>query len=180
MLILSGHQGGPHNHTITALAVALGQAQTPEFVEYQKQVLANAKTCENEFRKLGYELASDGTDSHMVLLNVKVGGCDGARAERVLELINVACNKNTIPTDKSALSPSGLRVGTPAMTTRGFKEKDFVQVVHFIDAAVKVAQTLQSSLPKDANKLKDFKVRSSASGLKQTNEIRVLLVMALL
>ncbi|EEB06714.1 glycine hydroxymethyltransferase [Schizosaccharomyces japonicus yFS275] len=156
--VFPGHQGGPHNHTITALAVALKQCDTPAYKAYQAQVVKNAKACENEFKKLGYKLAADGTDSHMVLVNVKSKhGIDGARAERVLELINVVTNKNTLPSDKSALSPSGIRVGTPAMTTRGFKEQDFLRVVDFIDRALTIAADLQKSLPKEANKLKDFK-----------------------
>ena len=95
--VFPGHQGGPHNHTITALAVALGQALKPEFKEYAHQVVKNAKVLEEEFKKRGYQLASGGTDSHMVLLATKPKGADGARAERVLETINIACNKNTLP-----------------------------------------------------------------------------------
>jgi glycine hydroxymethyltransferase len=106
--VFPGHQGGPHNHTITALAVALGQALEPQFKEYAQQVCKNAKVLEEEFKKRGYELASGGTgnilfeyllirDSHMVLLATKPKGADGARAERVLETINIACNKNTLP-----------------------------------------------------------------------------------
>jgi glycine hydroxymethyltransferase len=105
--VFPGHQGGPHNHTITALAVALGQALEPQFKEYAQQVCKNAKILEEEFKKRGYELASGGTgistpaltnsDSHMVLLATKPKGADGARAERALEVINIACNKNTLP-----------------------------------------------------------------------------------
>ncbi|EPX71447.1 glycine hydroxymethyltransferase [Schizosaccharomyces octosporus yFS286] len=157
--VFPGHQGGPHNHTITALAVALKQCLTPEYKQYQAQVVKNAKVCEEEFRKRGYKLAADGTDSHMVLVDVKSKGIDGARAERILELINIATNKNTLPSDKSALSPSGIRIGTPAMTTRGFKEQDFVRVVEYIDRAITLAADLQKSLPKEANKLKDFKAK---------------------
>lgn len=157
--VFPGHQGGPHNHTITALAVALKQCQEPAYKEYQAQVVKNAKVCEEEFKKRGYKLAADGTDSHMVLVDVKSKGVDGARAERVLELINIVTNKNTVPSDKSAFSPSGIRVGTPAMTTRGFKEQDFVRVVDYIDRALTFAANLQKELPKDANKLKDFKAK---------------------
>ncbi|WBW70922.1 serine hydroxymethyltransferase Shm1 [Schizosaccharomyces osmophilus] len=157
--VFPGHQGGPHNHTITALAVALKQCLTPEYKQYQAQVVKNAKVCEEEFRNRGYKLAADGTDSHMVLVDVKSKGIDGARAERILELINIATNKNTLPSDKSALSPSGIRIGTPAMTTRGFKEQDFVRVVEYIDRAITLAADLQKSLPKEANKLKDFKAK---------------------
>ncbi|BFZ59228.1 Serine hydroxymethyltransferase, cytosolic [Saitoella coloradoensis] len=154
--VFPGHQGGPHNHTITGLAVALGQAATPEFRRYQELVVSNAKVLEEEFKQRGYKLVSDGTDSHMVLLDVKASKkVDGARVERVLELINIACNKNTVPTDKSALSPSGIRIGTPASTTRGFQEAEFRKVAEFIDRACEIAVEVQAAT--NGGKLKDFK-----------------------
>ncbi|GAO52083.1 hypothetical protein SAICODRAFT_63416 [Saitoella complicata NRRL Y-17804] len=154
--VFPGHQGGPHNHTITGLAVALGQAATPEFRRYQELVVSNAKVLEEEFKQRGYNLVSDGTDSHMVLLDVKASKkVDGARVERVLELINIACNKNTVPTDKSALSPSGIRIGTPASTTRGFQEAEFRKVAEFIDRACEIAVEVQAAT--NGGKLKDFK-----------------------
>ena len=156
--VFPGHQGGPHNHTITALAVALGQALRPEFKTYAVQVVKNAKVLEKEFKQRGYELVSGGTDSHMVLVDVKATkGVDGARAERVLEVVNIALNKNTTPQDKSAMSPGGIRVGAPAMTSRGFDEAQFVKIVEYIDRAITAAAKIQSSLDKSANKLKDFK-----------------------
>jgi glycine hydroxymethyltransferase len=105
----------------------------------------------------------------MVLLATKPKGADGARAERVLETINIACNKNTLPSgmtlftlltiDTSAINPGGIRVGAPAMTTRGFTEPEFVKIVEFIDRAIQVAAQIQKSLPKEANKLKDWKAK---------------------
>ncbi|KAH3660300.1 hypothetical protein OGAPHI_006886 [Ogataea philodendri] len=157
--VFPGHQGGPHNHTISALATALKQAATPEYREYQEQVLKNAKALETEFKKLGYKLVSDGTDSHMVLVNLRDKGIDGARIEAVCEQINIALNKNSIPGDKSALVPGGVRIGAPAMTTRGLSEQDFVKVVDYIDRAIKIAKEVQTSLPIEANKLKDFKAK---------------------
>ncbi|KAK9458684.1 serine hydroxymethyltransferase [Lipomyces oligophaga] len=155
--VFPGHQGGPHNHTITALAVALKQAQTEEYKDYQTLVIKNAKTLEIEFKKLGYTLISGGTDSHMVLVNLRAKGIDGARVESVCEAINIALNKNAIPLDKSALVPGGVRIGAPAMTTRGLGEEDFKRIVGYIDHAVTIAIKTQSELPKEANKLKDFK-----------------------
>ncbi|KAG7860311.1 hypothetical protein KL939_001797 [Ogataea angusta] len=157
--VFPGHQGGPHNHTISALATALKQAATPEYKEYQQQVLKNAKTLETEFKRLGYKLVSDGTDSHMVLVNLRDKGIDGARIESVCEQINIALNKNSIPGDKSALVPGGVRIGAPAMTSRGLSEEDFVKIVGYIDRAIKIAKNVQSSLPIEANKLKDFKAK---------------------
>ncbi|KAI7349599.1 Serine hydroxymethyltransferase [Hortaea werneckii] len=155
--VFPGHQGGPHNHTITALAVALKQAQSPEFRQYQEQVIKNAKQMEHSFKSRGYKLVTDGTDNHMVLLDLKPVGLDGARVEAVLEQVNIACNKNTTPGDKSALSPCGLRIGAPAMTSRGMSEQDFDRVVGYIDACIKLSTQIQASLPKEANKQKDFK-----------------------
>ncbi|KAJ6166478.1 serine hydroxymethyltransferase [Penicillium chermesinum] len=165
--VFPGHQGGPHNHTITALAVALKQAATPEFKQYQEQVKKNAKALEEEFTRLQYKLVSKGTDNHMVLLNLSDKGpggkpLNGARVEAVLEQINIACNKNAIPGDKSALSPGGIRIGAPAMTSRGFGEEHFKKVARYIDLAVKITNRIQSELPKDANLLKHFKAKVAA------------------
>lgn len=155
--VFPGHQGGPHNHTITALAVALKQASTQEFKDYQKQVLLNAKTFENTFKELGYKLVSEGTDTHLLLIDLKNKGIDGARVERILELVNIATNKNTVPGDKSALIPGGLRIGTPAMTTRNLKEKDFKIISGFIDEAIKIAIEFKKEYPEQGKKLKDYK-----------------------
>ncbi|KAI3403091.2 SHM2 [Candida oxycetoniae] len=155
--VFPGHQGGPHNHTIAALATALKQANSKEFREYQEQVLKNAKALEEAFTNKGYKLVSDGTDSHMVLVSLKDKQIDGARVETVCEKINIALNKNSIPGDKSALVPGGVRIGAPAMTTRGLGEDDFKKIVDYIDFAVQYAKQTQQDLPKDANKLKDFK-----------------------
>ncbi|RPA99138.1 glycine hydroxymethyltransferase [Choiromyces venosus 120613-1] len=155
--VFPGHQGGPHNHTITALAVALKQTFSPEYVHYQKQVVANAKILEEEFRRMGYNLVSGGTDCHMVLLDLRPQALDGARLEAILEAVNIACNKNATPGDKSALSPNGIRIGTPAMTTRGFGTEEFKRVAGYFDYLIKLAKKIQSELPKEANKQKDFR-----------------------
>lgn len=170
--VFPGHQGGPHNHTITALAVALKQAATPEFKQYQEQVVKNAKALEEEFKKLGYKLVSDGTDSHMVLLDLRPQALDGARVEAVLEQINIACNKNAIPGDKSALTPYGIRIGTPAMTSRGFGAEDFKKVAKYVDDAIKICKEVQAALPKPDNKLKDFKAKVAGGEVEKINTIR--------
>ncbi|KAK3179974.1 Serine hydroxymethyltransferase, cytosolic [Lecanicillium sp. MT-2017a] len=170
--VFPGHQGGPHNHTITALAVALQQAQTPEFKAYQEQVVANAKALENTFKALDHTLVSDGTDSHMVLLDLRKHSLDGARIEAVLEQINIACNKNTVPGDKSALTPYGIRIGTPAMTSRGLGTKEFERIAKYIDESVKLCKEVQAALPKEANKLKDFKAKVASGEVARINELR--------
>ncbi|UZP35683.1 hypothetical protein NXS19_003499 [Fusarium pseudograminearum] len=159
--VFPGHQGGPHNHTITALAVALKQAQTPEFQAYQSQVLKNAKAFAKRLSEpkgkggLGYKLVSGGTDNHLVLADLKPHSIDGGRVERVLELVGVAANKNTVPGDRSALVPGGLRMGTPAMTTRGFNEDDFVRVADVVDRAVTIASRIDKAARKAAEEKGD-------------------------
>lgn len=152
--IFPGLQGGPHNHQIGALAVTLKQAQTKEFKDYQLQVLSNAKVMANELIDLGYTLATGGTDNHLVLLDLRPLQLDGARCERVLELMHIAVNKNTCPGDKSALKPGGLRLGTPALTSRQFIEDDFKKVVQFIHAGIELAKEVNS---KCGPTLADFK-----------------------
>ena len=154
--VFPGLQGGPHNHTIGALATCLKQANTAEFVEYEKQVLRNASALSDRLNELGYTLVSGGTDNHLVLVDLKTSrSIDGARVERVLELACIASNKNTIPGDKSALTPGGIRMGTPALTSRGFVEADFVQVANFFDRAVEIAVRLKGT--DGGKKLKGFR-----------------------
>lgn len=152
--VFPGHQGGPHNHTISALAVALKLAMQPEYKEYQAQVLKNAKSFVKDLQSLGFEIVTGGTDNHLMLVDLRNQGLDGAKLERTLELINIASNKNTIPSDKSALTPNGIRFGTPAMTSRGFVEKDFKVVAEFVLKAAKIAKEVKNSNP--TAKLPDF------------------------
>lgn len=152
--VFPGHQGGPHNHTITALAVALKQTQTPEFREYAEAVLRNAAALAGALQSRGYELVSGGTDNHLVLVDLKPKGIDGARVERVLELVNVAANKNTVPGDVSAMKPGGLRLGSPAMTTRGLDEIDFEKIAEVVDRAVAISKRFDDGVP--GKRVKDF------------------------
>ncbi|QSL66209.1 hypothetical protein MERGE_000584 [Pneumocystis wakefieldiae] len=148
--IFPGHQGGPHNHTISALAVALKQAKTPEFKEYQKQVLKNSKAMSDKFIDLGYDLVTGGTDTHLILIDLRRKGIDGFRVEKVLE-------SNAIPSDKLPFVPSGLRLGSPAMTTRGLKENDFLKIVDFVDRAIKITIDIQKiSQSKTLSQFKEY------------------------
>ena len=184
--VFPGHQGGPHNHTITALAVALKQAQKKEFKEYQKQVLSNAKSLAERLGNsdytggLGYNIVSGGTDNHLVLVDLKSKGVDGARVERVLELCGVASNKNTVPGDKSALKPGGLRMGTPAMTTRGFGTSDFARVAEIVHRAVaitvKIDQQARSSAESKGVK-NPGTVKAFLEHLKDGTDVPEILVM---
>ncbi|KAL6521571.1 hypothetical protein OROGR_018140 [Orobanche gracilis] len=142
--VFPGLQGGPHNHTITGLAVALKQATTPEYKAYQEQVLSNGAKFAQALLERGYELVSGGTENHLVLVNLKNKGIDGSRVEKVLESVHIAANKNTVPGDVSAMVPGGIRMGTPALTSRGFVEEDFAKVAEFFDAAVKLALKIKA------------------------------------
>lgn len=159
--VFPGLQGGPHNHTICALATALKQANTAEFKDYQKQVMKNASAFAETLTGMGYSLVSGGTDNHLLLVDLKKSrGIDGARVERVLELANIATNKNTIPGDVSAMTPGGIRMGAPALTSRGLVEKDFVEVAKFFDRGVNIALEVKGATGK---KLKDFKAALPSS-----------------
>jgi len=151
--VFPGLQGGPHNHIIAGLAVALKQAATPEFKEYQKQVLRNCQALSGALLQRGYKLVTGGTDNHLVLVDLRPKGVDGSRVERIMELAHIAANKNTVPGDVSALVPGGVRMGTPALTTRGFAESDFVKVAEFVDRAVQIAVAVKA---KSGTKLKEF------------------------
>ncbi|XKL60494.1 hypothetical protein PGB90_007551 [Kerria lacca] len=146
-------QGGPHNNAIAAIATTMLQVKTDEFRKYQEQVLLNAKKLSIELEKLGYYVVTGGTDVHLILIDlVKSFKVTGSKAEFVLELVDIACNKNTVPGDKSPLNPSGLRLGTPALTTRGFKEEDMVTVASLIHKGILLAKEVQSvSGPKLVN-----------------------------
>jgi glycine hydroxymethyltransferase len=148
-------QGGPHNHQIAALAVALKQVDTSQFKVYARQVKANAVAIGDALMKKGYKLVTDGTENHLVLWDLRPLGLTGNKVEKVCELAHITLNKNAVFGDSSALSPGGVRVGTPAMTSRGLKEKDFEQIAEFLDRAVKITLKIQKEhgkLLKDFNK----------------------------
>jgi glycine hydroxymethyltransferase len=153
--VFPGLQGGPHNHTISGLAVALKQAQTQEFVKYQQQVMKNMVAMVDRLKEHGVKIVSEGTDNHLVLCDLRPFGVDGSRVERVLELAHIACNKNTVPGDKSALVPGGLRLGTPALTTRGFTEEDFVKVADYIKKGIDISVEISKEV--EGKKFGDFK-----------------------
>lgn len=135
--IFPGTQGGPLMNIIAAKAEAFYEDLQPEFIDYQKQVIKNANTFAEEFKKMGYRIVSNGTDNHLFIVDLTSKGINGKEAEVLLDKILITVNKNTIPNDPlPPLKTSGIRLGTPAMTTRGFKEKDFIQIAHIIDKAI--------------------------------------------
>lgn len=138
--IFPGLQGGPHMNAVAAAAVALNEANTPAFKVYAKQVVKNAQTLANELKKRGWRIISGGTDSHLILMDVwKNGkGISGGEASTRLEKEGIIVNKNTIPLDsRSPFDPSGIRLGTAAVTTRGAREKDMLKLAARIDAIIK-------------------------------------------
>jgi len=141
--IFPGIQGGPLMHIIAAKGVAFEEALQDSFVDYQKQIIANAKTMATEFLRLGYKLIGNKTDNHLMLLDVKSSlGIKGKEAEERLEKVNITCNKNSIPNDtESPMITSGIRIGTPAITTMGLKEKDCIEVVQLIHLALTTNNT---------------------------------------
>lgn len=134
-----GFQGGPHMNNITAKAVAFGEALKPSFKIYAKQILKNAKVLETELKKHGFKLAFGGTDNHMVLVDVFGSkGVTGEEAVVALDIIGISINKNMIPDDpRKPMDPSGVRIGVPAITTRGMKEKEIKIIANWIAEAIK-------------------------------------------
>lgn len=137
--IFPGIQGGPLMHVIAAKAVSFYEALQPEFITYQEQVIKNAKILADTLKEEGFRIVSNGTDNHLMLVDIKGSiNMTGKDAEHILDSINITCNKNVIPNDtESPFITSGIRLGTPAMTTRGFKEEDFIIVGKIIAKALK-------------------------------------------
>ena len=146
--IFPGVQGGPLMHIIAGKAVAFKEALEPEFVTYQEQVIKNAKALANKLIELGYNVISGGTDNHLLLVDVlSKTSLTGKQCEKILDSVNITCNKNTIPNDtQKPMHASGIRLGTPALTTRGFKEKEMETVAILIDEALSNHQNKEKLL----------------------------------
>eukprot|EP00741_Cyanophora_paradoxa_P015635 tig00020903_g15092.t1 len=146
-------QGGPHNNTIAALCTQLREVATPQFKEYIKQVKKNAATIAASLMAKGYSLVTAGTDNHLVLWDLRPQGLTGSKMEKILDAISITCNKNAVYGDTSAISPGGIRLGTPALTTRGMVEEDMKKIVEFLHRGVEIALKIQQSSGKE---LKNF------------------------
>lgn len=151
--VFPGLQGGPHNHQIAAVAVQLKEVCSDEFKVYAQQVKKNAKALAKALMDKGYKLMTDGTENHLVLWNLTSNKLTGSKVEKACELASLTVNKNSVAGDLSPLSPNGIRLGTPALTSRGFKEKDFEVVADFLDRVVKISLKIQE---KTGPKLVDF------------------------
>ena len=136
--VFPGMQGGPHMHVIAAKAIAFGEALKPDFADYAKRVVANARVLADEMRKLGFELVTGGTSNHLILADVhKSFGIDGKAAEEAIDKIGLTLNANAVPDEPlSMFRPSGIRLGTPAMTTRGLREEHMAQIATWLKAAI--------------------------------------------
>lgn len=154
--IIPGLQGGPHNHQTAGIAVALGEALKPEFKQYAKQVIDNAKTLAEELMKRDFDLVTGGTDSHLLLIDLTKKGVSGKQAEAALGAAGITVNKNTIPFDpRSPFDPSGIRLGTPALTTRGMKHDEMLRIAEWIDKAI-ANFTDEKLLANLRSEIKDF------------------------
>ena len=135
--LFPGTQGGPLMHVIAAKAVCFGEALKPEFKEYQKQIVKNAKVLSEELVKLGFNLVSGGTDNHLMLIDLRNKGITGKELEERLDDVGITTNKNSVPFDtEKPMITSGIRIGTPAVTTRGFKEEEMVKIAQLINMTV--------------------------------------------
>lgn len=147
-------QGGPHNHQIAGLATQLLEVMTPQFRDYSKQIVANAKALAARLMEHGYKLCTDGTDNHLILCDLRNLKFTGSKAQLLFDECSITLNKNAVHGDKSAQVPGGVRLGTPALTTRGFKERDFVKVADYIHAGLQIGLAIQKQT---GPKLVDFK-----------------------
>jgi glycine hydroxymethyltransferase len=161
MAVFPGLQGGPLEHVIAAKAVAFGECLKPEWKTYAKAVLDNARTLAEAVKAGGYDIVSGGTDSHMILVDLRAKGLFGKEATHSLEMAGLTTNKNSVPGDKSPLNPSGIRLGTPAGTTRGFGTNEWKQIAGFI---IEVLDGLKANGPEN-NKAVEQSVRAKVKAL---------------
>ncbi|OHA75960.1 MAG: serine hydroxymethyltransferase [Candidatus Wildermuthbacteria bacterium RIFCSPLOWO2_01_FULL_48_35] len=139
--VFPGLQGGPHDNQTAAIAVALGEAMRPEFKRYARQIVKNARALARELKRLGFDIISGGTDNHLMLVDVTKFGISGREAQDRLENIGIVVNRNTIPYDtRSPFDPSGIRIGTPAITSRGMKEREMKEIASIIFGAFGAAK----------------------------------------
>jgi len=159
-------QGGPHEHQIAAVATQLKEVQSFQFQQYAIQVKKNASALATNLMKMGYCISTGGTDNHLVLWDLRPQNITGSKFEKVCDAVSITLNKNCVPGDKSAVTPGGVRIGTPAMTTRKMVEKDFVQISLFLQQALNVAISIQKE---SGSKLRDF-----INCMKNYEEIKLL------
>merc|ERR1712166_1499290 len=146
-------QGGPHEHQIAGVATQLKEVMTPEFKIYIQQVKRNAAALAAKLTSMGYSMATGGTENHLVLWDLKPQKITGSKYEKICDVVNITLNKNCVPGDRSAVTPGGVRIGAPAMTTRTLDEEDFEKIAELLHEVLEAALKLQE---KSGPKLKDF------------------------
>lgn len=159
-------QGGPHNHQIAALCVALRHCLSPEFVEYQKRVIANARALAGALTGRGYAMCTGGTENHLVLWDLRKEGVTGSKMQAACDAAHITLNMNSVAGDVSAMTPGGVRIGAPAMSSRGLEEADFEKIAEFLHRAVELCKEVQQVSGK---KLVDFK-----AGLDKSESLKAL------
>jgi len=145
MAVFPSLQGGPHNNNIAAVATALKQAMTEDFKQYSQQVIKNAQYLSACLQEKRYKIVTGGTDTHLFLMDLRDLDIDGARVDIIMEKASISINRNTVPGDKSAFRPGGIRVGTPALTSRNFKEADMENVAELMHDCIQLAIEVEKS-----------------------------------
>jgi glycine hydroxymethyltransferase len=179
-VIIPGLQGGPHDHTTAGIAIALLEASTPQFAEYGKQIVRNSEALADALKRNGLKLVGNGTENHLMLIDLTPNGKGrGIFVQTALDEAGITTNKNAIPKDPSSMFyPSGIRLGTPAITTRGMKEKEMEQIAGFISTVI--GETQRYSLPDDKDErlrvLKEFKeeIKSNPKIIETREKVRKL------
>lgn len=163
--VFPGVQGGPHNHTTAAIAVALREAAQPEFKQYARQVVANAKALAEVLTDAGFDLVSGGTDNHLILIDLTNKGVPGKTAAKALDRAGIELNFNAVPFDpRKPFNPSGIRLGTPAITSRGMKESEMSKIARWIDGIVSSVED-DALIEKTASEIRDFCQAFPAPGI---------------
>lgn len=163
--IFPGLQGGPHDHINAAKAICFGEALKLSFKKYARQIVSNSRAFAQELTKLGFDLVSGGSDNHLILIDLTNTGVSGKAAQQILDEVGITLNKNTVPFDKrSPFDPSGIRLGTPALTTRGMKEKEFVLIARMMKRALK-GRDSQNELQAVKQAIKKLAVKFPVPGI---------------
>ena len=170
--IIPGIQGGPHDNQTAAIAVSLKEASTPAFKKYGAQIVKNSKKLAQELIKYDFNLVSGGSDNHLILIDLRNKGVSGKVAAIALEVAGIVLNMNGVPFDTNPpLWPSGIRLGTPAITTRGMKEKEMIRVAKWINEAIEEVKHYQLPLEKEARK--EFMKKFRSEVVKNKNLLRI-------
>ena len=164
--VFPGLQGGPHEHAIAGKAIAFEEALRPEFKEYAAQVKKNAHHLAEEMKKRGFDLVSDGTDTHLILADLTNKNVPGKEAQVALDKVGITLNKNTVPDDpRSPFDPSGIRLGTPAVTTRGMEEPEMEKIADWIDRTISATED-EKVLAEIKEEVKELCLKFPVPGIK--------------